>query len=158
MLVAGVGVVRGSVRLPRNNYSALMHAVANVGPVAISVAATEWQMYEKGLFDFAGCGADIDHAVLLAGYGTQTTKHPRQEPHGDYWLVRNSWGANWGESGYIRVRRYGAKGGEPCYTDKSPHDGDACAGDPSTMKVCGLCGLLADSSYPIILGNHSASQ
>jgi len=38
------------------------------------------------------CGKSLDHGVLLAGY-TDT-----------YWLVKNSWGASWGESGYIRLQ------------------------------------------------------
>ena len=36
--------------------------------------------------------------MTLVGYGTD-------EKYGDYWLVRNSWGTNWGENGYIRIKR-----------------------------------------------------
>lgn len=55
-------------------------------------------MYEKGVFSSKNCGTDIDHAIQLVGYGTA------DEIVGvtsDYWLVRNSWGAGWGEDGEL---------------------------------------------------------
>jgi cathepsin L len=59
-------------------------------------------------------------------------------------------GAGWGEDGYIRVARYGSSPqGEPCGTDPTPGDGDGCSGGPSSIEVCGLCGILSDSSYPV---------
>ena len=54
----------------------------------------------------------------------------------------------WGEAGYIRVARYGeTPKGEPCGTDNTPGDGDGCKGGPAKIEVCGLCGILSDSSY-----------
>ena len=76
-----------------------MTAVANMGPVSISVAAEAWQFYGGGVFSMgASCGWDIDHAVVAVGYG-------EDKAGGLYWTVRNSWGADWGEEGYIRVAR-----------------------------------------------------
>jgi len=138
-----VANVSSYIRLPKNNYSALMNAVANIGPIAISAAAEPWQMYESGVFS-SGCNADVDHAIQMVGYGTNKGVFGSK----DYYLVRNSWGASWGEKGYIRIERFGAKKAEPCSTDTKPGDGTACANGPATIQVCGLCGLLSDSSYP----------
>lgn len=60
--------VTGYVFLPPNNYTALMNAVATIGPMAISAAAEPWQSYETGVFK--GTSADVDHAIVLVGYGT----------------------------------------------------------------------------------------
>lgn len=116
-----------------------MNAVVSVGPIAVSGAAEPWQSYESGVFK-SSCGSDVDHAIVLVGYGTDPTD-------GDYWLIRNSWSAGWGEEGYIRIARYG-NGKEPCLKDNTPGDGDGCKGGPSSIEVCGLCGILSDSSYP----------
>jgi len=129
----------GYVELPVNDADALMDAVANQGPIAISIAAGgfHFQFYGGGVLkncnDFV-----MDHAVQLVGYGTDSGQ--------DYWLVRNSWGASWGEKGYIRFARY--PGNEPCGVDKNPADGDACAGDTTPRTYCGECGILSSSSYP----------
>jgi len=88
----------GYQKLPVNSYEHLLNTIATVGPVAISVDASTWHLYEEGIY--AGCNQtnpDIDHAVVLVGYGSDST--------GDYWLVRNSWGTKWGENGFIKIRR-----------------------------------------------------
>jgi hypothetical protein len=114
----------GYTMLPVNDYMALMEAVATKGPVAISVAADDrWQMYGGGIVEKGGF--DIDHAVQLVGYG--------EENGVMYWTVRNSWG-DWGENGYIRLKRFG-EGQEPC-------------GGDQTFTVCGVDGILSSSSYP----------
>lgn len=133
----------GYVKLPVNDYSALISAVATQGPISISVAAggLGWQFYGGGVFSggWFGCGWTVDHAVQLVGYGTDGGKM--------YWLVRNSWGGSWGESGYIRIERKG-DGKEPCGKDTKPSDGNACAGNTTQPTFCGLCGILSASSYP----------
>jgi len=118
-----------------------LKAVATVGPISISVDASSFHDYESGIF--TGCDAnehvDIDHAVQLVGYGTDPV-------HGDYWLVRNSWGTGYGENGYIRVKR---ESDPTCKTDITPLDGNSCAGYDAPVQTCGQCGILYDSAYPL---------
>ena len=69
------------------------------GPLAIALNADALQFYSGGILDVDGWICDpsgINHAVNLVGYGVDTK---------DYWIVRNSWGKNWGEDGYFRIAR-----------------------------------------------------
>eukprot|EP00928_Gymnodinium_smaydae_P013487 TRINITY_DN14916_c0_g2_i1.p2 TRINITY_DN14916_c0_g2~~TRINITY_DN14916_c0_g2_i1.p2 ORF type:complete len:393 (+),score=79.39 TRINITY_DN14916_c0_g2_i1:61-1239(+) len=125
-------------KLPENRAMPLMRAVAD-GPVAASVAASDWFFYSSGIFD--GCGKDavIDHAVTLFGYGQDKGKK--------YWLVRNSWGSSWGEQGFIRLLRHKSpkEDDQFCGTDSDPKAGVACKPYPDSVRVCGMCGILYDS-------------
>lgn len=130
------------VKLPVNDQNALLNAVANLGPVAISVDASSWSFYETGVFTGCNMNApDIDHAVQLVGYGTDASAG------GDYFLVRNSWTPSWGENGFIRIARTATP---VCGVDPTPGDGTACKPYPANITVCGMCGILSDSAYPII--------
>merc|ERR1711887_294353 len=130
-----------------NDQDAVMEHLANVGPMAVAVAASRWGSYRSGVF--TGCSFDaniaINHAVVLVGYGTDAVD-------GDYWIVRNSWGSSWGEDGFIRLKRESTM---ECGTDSTPMDGTACVGGPGNdeQHVCGQCGVLYDMSYP--LGAHA---
>lgn len=135
--------VTGYIKLPENEYDPLLNAVATTGPVSISVDATNWHAYETGVF--TGCNQtvlDINHNVQLVGYGNDGKQ--------DYWLVRNSWAPTWGESGYIRLYR---SSHTSCVLDNTPQDGSGCNGGPAQVTVCGECGILYDTCYPIIQKN-----
>jgi len=77
-------------------------------------------MYNGGIINSAKCGTNLDHGVLVVGFGTDASAG------GDYWLLKNSWGPSWGESGFFRLAR----------TNK---DGP------------GICGLQMEPSYPVAL-------
>lgn len=69
------------------------------GPVSVAIEADKpvFQLYKGGVLTDDACGQKIDHAVLAVGYG---------EDNGvKYWHVKNSWGAAWGEKGYLRIAR-----------------------------------------------------
>jgi C1A family cysteine protease len=97
--------------------SALATAAAD-GPVAVAIDASSFrfQLYHSGIMK-SHCGTSLDHGVLLVGYGTDNGV--------DYWLVKNSWGAHWGEKGYFRMLR------------EMDKENDA-----------GHCGIQLSASYP----------
>lgn len=77
-----------------NSQMALRAAVAKT-PVSVAIQANQmgFQLYKSGVFSGA-CGTKLDHGVLVVGYGKDGK---------DFWKVKNSWGAQWGENGFIRL-------------------------------------------------------
>jgi len=73
-------------------------AAAQQQPVSIAIEADQdiFQHYTSGVIT-GNCGTNTDHGVLLVGYGTDAGT--------DYWKVKNSWGASWGDNGYVRMTR-----------------------------------------------------
>lgn len=110
----------GYAKLEANSYLEVMNAVATIGPLAVAVDASTWHNYQEGVFN--GCNyqknLNVNHVVVLVGYGTD-------DNHGDYWLIRNSWGTSFGENGYIRLAREAAV---TCGIDYTPLSGQACLG------------------------------
>ena len=90
-----VATVDGYYAVTPNNYSAAMSALSNVGPLSIAVDAGAWPSYHSGVYDGCHGNLTLDHAVQLVGYGTD------EETNMPYWLVRNSWGTDYGELGCV---------------------------------------------------------
>ena len=70
------------------------------GPLAVALNADPLQTYSSGILNKSTSACPVsgmNHAVNLVGYGTSSST--------DYWIVRNSWGTSWGESGYFRIIR-----------------------------------------------------
>ncbi|KAJ4700522.1 Senescence-specific cysteine protease [Melia azedarach] len=98
-----------------NDEGALLNAVANQ-PVSVAIDARNLKLYDGGIFD-GECGTSLNHGVTVVGYGTS-------EEGKKYWLIKNSWGSDWGEGGYFRLQREG--------------------GAPE-----GQCGVAMSASYPV---------
>jgi len=67
-----------------------------IGPTSVGIEAdqTVFNSYTSGVIT-TGCGTAIDHGVTAVGYGTESGQ--------DYFLVKNSWGASWGDKGYVKI-------------------------------------------------------
>ena len=66
-----------------------IQSALNSRPIGVSVDANNWSRYASGIFN--NCKKDLDHDVLLVGMNES------------YWTIKNSWGADWGEKGFIRL-------------------------------------------------------
>eukprot|EP00442_Polarella_glacialis_P027231 CAMPEP_0115112902 /NCGR_PEP_ID=MMETSP0227-20121206/40976_1 /TAXON_ID=89957 /ORGANISM="Polarella glacialis, Strain CCMP 1383" /LENGTH=413 /DNA_ID=CAMNT_0002512677 /DNA_START=131 /DNA_END=1372 /DNA_ORIENTATION=- len=139
MLSSGM---HGWERLPENKAEPMLRALYERGPVGVSVAADGWQMYSDGIFDACDKDAVIDHAVTLIGYGKDPSLNNQK-----FWLIQNSWGNSWGENGRIRLLREDDDEAH-CGTDRQPEAGSGCDGGPAAVKVCGMCGVLYDTTVP----------
>jgi C1A family cysteine protease len=84
--VKGYTTVTGS-----DTETAMATYVQSTGPLSVCVAAMTWQFYTGGVVKH--CGKQVDHCVQAVGVDVDD----------GYWKVRNSWGSDWGESGYIRL-------------------------------------------------------
>jgi len=95
-----------------------MKIALNHGPVSVAINAesSQFQFYSEGVLDF-DCPTQLDHGVLAVGYGHDEFANK------DYWIVKNSWGPEWGDKGYVRFAR-------------------------SDNQDAGMCGILMSASYP----------
>jgi len=111
--------IHSCVDVSMNSQVDLKKAVA-LGPVSIAIEADTFifQSYSSGVITSEKCGTNLDHGVLIVGYG--------EENGIPYWLVKNSWGADWGLNGYVKIER-------------SDDTNDA-----------GICGVAMQPSFPVM--------
>lgn len=109
--------ISGYEEVPADNEAKLKAAAAHQPvSVAIDAGGYSFQFYSEGVFSGI-CGKQLNHGVTIVGYGKATINK--------YWIVKNSWGADWGESGYIRMKR-------------------------DTLSKEGMCGIAMQASYPLV--------
>ena len=95
------------IAIAENDEDDLAAKCEQYGPISIGIDASNWsfQLYSRGIYDEPACSSvNLDHGVGLIGFGSENNVR--------YWLVRNSWGPAWGESGYIRMIRGSNQCGE----------------------------------------------
>jgi C1A family cysteine protease len=82
----------------RPNNETLLEFAVFTQPVSAAIEADQsvFQFYSSGIIQ-KDCGNNLDHAITIVGYGTENGV--------PYWIVRNSWGPQWGEKGYVRIVR-----------------------------------------------------
>jgi len=110
--------VKHCVDVTPENQLHLKEAVAR-GPVSVAIDAETsiFQSYSGGVVSSTKCGQELDHGVLVVGYGEENSV--------PYWLVKNSWGDQWGVDGYVKIERSESNS------------------DP------GVCGIAMQPSYPV---------
>jgi cathepsin L len=89
----------GYYALSNGNEEVLKAFVSEHGAAisALHANSREFKDYRAGIFDGCEPGEKIDHAVLVVGFGT--------EDDVDYWLIKNSWGTDWGDQGCMKIQR-----------------------------------------------------
>jgi len=96
----------GYKTVPKADQDALKAAVSG-SVVSIGIdAQSGFQMYHSGVMNNKSCGTQLDHGVMIVGYGSENGQ--------DFWKVKNSWGGSWGEKGYFRIARGSGKGVGMC--------------------------------------------
>jgi C1A family cysteine protease len=109
------GVQVTSYKTVTANSPDAMKAALATTPLAVAIQADQlvFQQYSSGVFTNTRCGTNLDHATNVVGWGTEDGM--------DYWLMRNSWGSSWGESGYMKLE---------------------------IVSGAGLCGIQMEPEYP----------
>lgn len=97
--------VTGYKQVQPESVSQLKAAIDN-GVVSVTIEADQsvFQLYQSGVLDSTACGTQLDHAVAAVGYGTDAASGK------EYYIVRNSWSAAWGDQGYIKIAAVEGKG------------------------------------------------
>ncbi|XP_061391827.1 procathepsin L-like [Musca vetustissima] len=92
--------IRDYARIKPGDEAKMKEVIATLGPLACSMNAdvVSFEQYSGGIYDDNQCNqGEVNHSVVVVGYGTENGR--------DYWIVKNSYSANWGENGFFRLPR-----------------------------------------------------
>lgn len=121
-----IASIDGFNDVPSNDESALKKAVSQQ-PVSVAIEADQrsFQLYAGGVYHAEDCGTQLDHGVLVVGYGIDHNSSNVIIPGATkkFWKIKNSWSEQWGEGGYIRIAR-------------------------DVESPSGMCGVAEMASYP----------
>ncbi|OAF70956.1 hypothetical protein A3Q56_01323 [Intoshia linei] len=96
------GCASTEYRIKKHDEEEMKKILFNIGPISIALNANNLQLYTGGIHNPEYCTETyLNHAVLIVGYGSEIIDGKSV----DYWIVKNSWGADWGEKGYFRILR-----------------------------------------------------
>ena len=98
--IKGVAKVIGKKYAGSYNEDSIARFLFRNGPLSAAVNAKYFKYYRGGIMKYSTylCGNSLNHAVTIVGYGVSSTGTK-------YWIVKNSYGKNWGENGYVRIAR-----------------------------------------------------
>ncbi|XP_012930474.1 cathepsin W isoform X3 [Heterocephalus glaber] len=135
-----VAWIQDYVMLPRNEHT-MARYVATQGPITVLINQMLLQHYRQGIIRATPSTCDpwlVNHYVLLVGFGKEEEKKGSEKDLSQsnhlprhstpYWILKNSWGAHWGEQGYFRLHQ----GSNTCGITRSPLT--ACIGDPAEKQ------------------------
>ncbi|CDW86181.1 cysteine protease [Stylonychia lemnae] len=79
-------------------HSSIMKMTLMNQPYAIGISSSSevFRFYSSGVITSYDCSQNIDHSVLLIGWG-------KTNYNLEYWIIKNQWGTSWGENGYVKV-------------------------------------------------------
>jgi C1A family cysteine protease len=121
-----IASIDGFNDVPSNDESTLKKAVSQQ-PVSVAIEADQrsFQLYAGGVYHAEDCGTQLDHGVLVVGYGIDHNSSNVIIPGATkkFWKIKNSWSEQWGEGGYIRIAR-------------------------DVESPSGMCGVAEMASYP----------
>ncbi|KAL7738100.1 hypothetical protein ACLKA6_006447 [Drosophila palustris] len=109
--------IRDYARIDPGDEQKMKQVIATLGPLACSMNAgsISFEQYDGGIYEDEECNQDeVNHSVVVVGYGTENGR--------DYWIIKNSYSQNWGESGFMRLPR----------------------------NAGSFCGIASECSYPIL--------
>ncbi|KAH8404005.1 hypothetical protein KR215_007923 [Drosophila sulfurigaster] len=109
--------IRDYARIDPGDEQKMKQVIATLGPLACSMNAgpISFEQYEGGIYEDEECNRDeVNHSVVVVGYGSENGR--------DYWIIKNSYSQNWGESGFMRLPR----------------------------NAGSFCGIASECSYPIL--------
>ncbi|GMF18218.1 unnamed protein product [Phytophthora lilii] len=100
--ITGWEQIVGSDCTASSNCTILLRSALEKQPIAVAINSEDpFGDYAGGFYNCPNDGTlsskdDVNHALLLVGYGTDATE-------GDYWILKNSYGSSWGASGFMKL-------------------------------------------------------